>query len=578
MTDGRRWLAWATLITLTFTGAFNGSALFMGFGRDDGANLFNAVRLPALTYFFDPATLSAVSASALAPWNLLVYQISVALFGLNPAGHHLHLLVIVWATGLATFLFLRLWLSNVAALLGALLFLSGSPVAFISHEEMSGHYLYGLLFTIAAAGLFVRSLRGGGWPLALLSALFYLLAIACKEVFVPLPVALIFLPEGGFPQRLRRSSALGLIVLIYVGWRWLVFGGSLLGPRSVPIHATDALQQLASIPSLLFGSSWVIVTLLVLAGVLRRRLSSAEFLFVLMICGMLLVPLLPVTSGIGIRVPDRLLYLVWWVSACALAWLADRALDLRRGLLLALFASLIVGQLLVSMPWRAQIADLKQRWSQWYGFVQEGQGPRHLVLLNDNEYFWQKYHIDAMRMTAKRLGLGFNRSGQVIADISSLVQSRSAGGNSYVAFDEVGRRLRPPRNMDELDSWQVKLPRGRDGVYVFPAMPKLAFTAAGEVHGAQATGTSVVISGWLPASSLDVTVLVLAPYSCAATAFNKTPGTGSATVAFRLTLACASPQIAQQVAARGCLVSSNGLDYFVPGGQINPDCSRLSQR
>lgn len=175
----RRWQILALLATLATTFLLNGNAIRMGFGRDDGGNLFNAVRLSPLTYFLDPATLSAIGGAALAPWNLLIYDINLSLFGLDPAWHHLHLLVVVWACGVATFFFLKLWLSEGLALMGALLFLSGTPTAFISHEEMSVHYLYGLLFTIASAWCYVLGLRSQRWPLALLAALFYLLATTC---------------------------------------------------------------------------------------------------------------------------------------------------------------------------------------------------------------------------------------------------------------------------------------------------------------------------------------------------------------------------------------------------------------
>jgi hypothetical protein len=568
-------LALLAIVALTF--ALNGSALTMGFGRDDGNNLFNAVRLSPIVYFLDPATLSAVSANALTPWNLLVYDIGVTLFGLDARLHHLHLLLVVAACGYATFGFLRFWLADTVALMGALLFLAGTPVVFISHEEMSGHYLYGLLFTILAASCFVLGMRSGRPLPKLAGALLYAMACACKEVFVPLPVLLLFLPEKTLGERVRGSWGMWLVVALYTAWRWVVFEGSLLGPRGVPIQPTEALAQVAHIPLLLFGLAWYAVLVVVALALWRRRLSGREALFGVVLLGALVAPLLPVTGGVGIHAPDRLLLLIWWAFACLVAVLSVHCFRQRK-LALLFLALLAASQVLVSLPWRAEIAAIKGKWAQWYGVVLQDHGPAHLVLLKDKEYFWQKFHVEGMRMAARQLGLPFNPRARVISDAADMLESGPQEPANYLSLDEKTGTLRPARDEAELVRWASALPPKKADVYVFRAMPRMRFAQGGKVDAPGPAGALVTVTGELPGSSLGQGLLALVPQPCVSRSLARTAGAQDGMVHFELVLACAGPEAAKDVAAHVCVAASNGGDVIVPAGQANKDCDRLWQR
>lgn len=578
-----QWQALAVLAAAVFTLAVNGSSLSMGFGRDDGANLFNAVRLSPLTYFLDPPTLKAVSAYALTPWNLLVYSIGVALFGLDPAWHHFHLLVVVTACGFLTYWFLHLWLSPAMSLLGALLFLSGTPVMFISHEIMSGHYLYGLLFTIAASLCFVQAVRSGRWLPAAASALFFLLACACKEVFVPLPVVLLFLPEGRLVERLRASASLWLVVGGYFGWRWEVFEGHLLGPRGVGIDATVALRQFARIPSLLFGALWILPGAALALALWRASARGSTAVFALVLAGVLLAPLLPVTSGVGVRIPDRLLFLVWWVSASLLAIAAARVLGRWRfapGLLIVI---LIAGQLVISLPWRRELAAINEKWAAWYGWVLSDASPGNLLLLADTDYFWQKAHIDGLRMAAQELGLSHNRRGRVIADTEGLAQSGPGAPEQYLVFDERTRVLRPAADTAEWDLWVARLPSKPPEIYMFRSIPRMAFLMGGSVQPPQVQGARVSIEGQVPDGPWGQRFLVLVPERCEFASLHRNVFSGSVTAdavrsaSFRLELMCPTRESASRVAAGLCVVANNSGAMLVPAGQPNRECELLTR-
>ncbi|MDB5889350.1 MAG: putative rane protein [Polaromonas sp.] len=569
-----RWHLAALLSTLALTALLHGAALTMGFARDDGFNLFNAARLSPLTYFFDPATLKAVSASALTPWNLLVYDINVTLFGLDPRWHHLHLLAVVWACAMATWMFLRLWLPEMAALLAALLFLTGTPVVFISHEQMSGHYLYGLLFTILAAWSFVAAVRSGGAGLALLSGLLYMLATSCKEVFVPLPVALLLLPEGTLARRLRVSWALWLAVAAYTGWRWVVFDGSLLGPRGVPLQPQEALRQVAGMAPLLFSQAWILLPAAVILAVWRKALSAREALFLLVLAAILVAPLLPVTSGVGLHEPDRLLLLVWWTLACVMGAFAWRVLGQRRMAMVALMIAAGAMQVWLSQPWRAEIAQVKQRWSQWYGAVLDPRpGMLHLVLTGDGGYFWQKFHLDGMRMAARALGQPFNPQVQVIDNQDDLAEA-GADPSAFATYDAALGRLRTASGPQELRQWAAALPRRQVDVYVFRRMPQMAFNPQGTIERVQAHGAVVTVTGAVPPSDLGRNFLVLSPVACGGTVAHDPAGTMRGR--FELTLACADAQAARQAAGLLCVAVASGSQISVPAGHPGGRCDRLT--
>jgi hypothetical protein len=115
------------------------------------------------------------------------------------------LLLILWLTSLATYFLLRSWLAPAWSLLGTALFLTGAPTLYVSHEEMSGHYLYGLIFCILSIQCFLFHEKSHGGKYGTASALFYLLSVASKEIYVPLPFVLLIYPAESSQRRLQGS-------------------------------------------------------------------------------------------------------------------------------------------------------------------------------------------------------------------------------------------------------------------------------------------------------------------------------------------------------------------------------------
>lgn len=217
----------ALAVLALVTGVLYHGTLSDSWRGDDGAHLGFVSAYAPWQYFFIPEVTREFSAS-LTPWNALPYSINLALFGVHPAGFYAHQLFSLWLAAAVTVGFLRLWLPLRWALFGAVLFLVAPPTAHIASELMTGHYLEGLVLAIGAAWCFVLAMRCDSWRYALAAAALYLLATTCKEIYVPLPVVLLVLPEGRWRSRVRFLVPFGVVGLAYVGWRYTVLG-QLLG-------------------------------------------------------------------------------------------------------------------------------------------------------------------------------------------------------------------------------------------------------------------------------------------------------------------------------------------------------------
>lgn len=316
----------AIVLLAAITYILHKSAL-SGFWRfDDGALLRFATMLAPWEYFFLPEVTRAVSAGVhVTPWNVFFYDVNLWLFGFNPKWFYAHQLVLLWLTSIASFFFLRLWIASTWALFGAILFLAGAPTVHIAHELMTGHYAEGLLFTIIALHAYVVAVRELRWRWALIGALFYLLAVSCKEVYVPLVGILLFLPTGqNLRTRFQFSLPFGLVALFYVFWRYQVLGHLVGGyrPANTGYDPVLILKTFGNIPSFLLGDNTLgKAALLIVAMLIAFNIWNGRLNMKLLVVGatLLLLPLVPLTLFPGIVSADRYLFLIWWGVAVLIA-------------------------------------------------------------------------------------------------------------------------------------------------------------------------------------------------------------------------------------------------------------------
>lgn len=336
-------LAWTLGVALLLAAwclLLHASALQGGWHDDDPTVLAFAAAHSPWQYFSSREVMLQQSYANLTPWNALFYDLGLPFFGLDPRGHYAHQLAVLWATAWATACLLRRWLGAGAALAAAALFLAMPPTGAIGQQLMTGHYAYGLLFTVLAISAFIRALDGGrgawGWSLA--AAALYGAATLCKELYVPLPAVLLALPLGRFGARLRLAAPLLVVAAGYTVLRLWVLGGvggyAVLGAEAaLPWHAragsyAEALWEAAQMA--LGRGGWGVTALALLGLLLALGLlgaagapARARVRFLLVAAACLLGPVLPVflhdSAYIGYGF-DRLAFALGWATAVLAAW------------------------------------------------------------------------------------------------------------------------------------------------------------------------------------------------------------------------------------------------------------------
>jgi len=299
---------------------------------DDTQILVSIIRLPLLDHFIDPGTWQSYSPANLTPWLLASYKIDLSLFGLRPTLFYLHQLLALGGVTWILYLLLRLWVERLPAGFGALLFVTGAPLAFMSQQLMTRHYVEGAIFAMLSLYWYVRYLRRAGSIKLLVSVAAFGLAATAKEIYLPLLLLLPFVPESHWRRRLLASVPFAAMVLIYSIWRAFMLG-SLSGGYGTatttlsPQLALTVMNSLTTLPALLLGSPALpFFSLVLLLSLYYFSRNPARLLPALVAAAGVLGPLLPLVLTPGITSPDRYLFLPWLTLCFAVALFADAAL------------------------------------------------------------------------------------------------------------------------------------------------------------------------------------------------------------------------------------------------------------
>ena len=103
---------------------------------------------------------------------------------------------------------LKLWVPHIFAMFGVLVFLVSAPVGLASEFLMVRHYIEGSALMLLSFILFISALRRGSFALACAAALPYFFAMSGKEIYVPLAIIVLFIPEKKWLFRLKYASPL----------------------------------------------------------------------------------------------------------------------------------------------------------------------------------------------------------------------------------------------------------------------------------------------------------------------------------------------------------------------------------
>lgn len=453
------------LLLALFTFLAHGYNLGGSWRWDDGAHLGYAVTFSPLQYFFNPDITRLHSGANLTPWNAFFYDINLHLFGMNTAGHYSHMLLVLFLAALVFYAVLRQWLPLASALLGAAALLLGKPTLHIAAGLMHGHYATGLLFSLLAILGWTRHFKNGGRYWLVLSVLAYLLAVTCKEVYVPLVVLLPFLPIGTLWEKIRPLLPYLLIAAAYAGWRYLVLGSLIGGYGRGSFDAANTFRQFLDIPRLLLGTRlpgmlWASVFCLLLGwAAYRRRIAWPLFAIT---ATATLLPLVPLTAFPGINQADRYLFVPWVALSALLAGILPQP---RRHRTFGYLPHLLI--LLSLLPiHRQEKREIKPHlayWDSFYRFALSADKTRQALFVGPDDEGYKRLVLSEARSAADRLKHPPAGGGRllIIDQIGvNLLQARQANMEIFEMVD----RVWVPMSEERLAQHFPKPPRFAEGI------------------------------------------------------------------------------------------------------------------
>ena len=293
----------------------------------DDANILRSIfEHPFLAPFFD---YHVWPQQLFTPLLHVAFSVQWKLFAFNTAHWYEMQMAIACVTTLLVYAAVRQFLDAKRSFVAAALFAAGPPLCSVITQISTVHYYLAILFCALAVVTYARAVRTGSWPMTVLSAACYLLAMLSKEVAIPLPLLLIALPLGDRRTRLRFGIGHGLVTILYFLWRYAVLG-TFLGAYGWKIDAAEWPPLLARLPwrivqgaagtGAAIGLTLVaLMTLTIIAGVRNRR-TFGLLIAAILVAG---VPMLPLAKEVNRRyivVP----WLAWSIAFAAATTRRDR--------------------------------------------------------------------------------------------------------------------------------------------------------------------------------------------------------------------------------------------------------------
>ncbi|MEW8070024.1 MAG: hypothetical protein AB2826_06350 [Candidatus Thiodiazotropha sp.] len=494
------------LLAVTFLA--NQSALSAFWRFDDGWLLDYASRFSPSDYFLNPAITRGYSFNNLTPFNPFIYDVNLWLFGVSPRGFYTQHLTVMAGCAITTFLLLRIWLAPGFALAGAVLFLIGAPSLIVSQQLMVGHYLAGLMFCTLSIHAYIRSVERESWWLGLAALLFYMLATACKEIYVPLPITLLFIHKATLGRRIMHAAPMLGWTLCYTLWRYLVLG-SLIGGYETLSHGNswpEKLSQLVGIPQLLFGSAPLniavmgAVVALVSYTLYKRRLNLP---LTAVVAVAVLLPMVPLLGVPGITRPDRYLFLPWWLisifCAVAMANLPPSRYPYRMGIGLCL----ILGATIHAYQVRSNVQHKLHGFDTVYRLF-TSQAPDTVYFSSNKNAYHQETVLNGIRNALNRVhGTRLQRVG-ILTKRENITRLNNSN-ISVVQYDPSCNCIREIKDRipDSGVSRHSEQPEVLE-VSLSPPYPPLFEYATGEIEHLRVEGNNLYIKGWTDLRNEDI--------------------------------------------------------------------------
>lgn len=418
-----------------------GRSLRFWWTADDPAILRHVFLYGPSRYLFDRDVYQGFSKLFFFPGLLLSFDADLRVFGFRPVFFYLHQLASVALAAGLLYLLMRRWNGLAASLAAALLFLVGAPLARVVSQLGVRHYVDGLVFALAATLCFLQSVESPGRAWRVAAGALALAAMACKEIYVPLPFLLLALPQGSLRERVRRALPVFVALGLYVAWRVLLLGGYLGGYTG---ESSSPSELLGRVPILLRGLSDALlgaggaadegrVARLAATGVAAALAASILLLrrkslvLSLVVALLVLAPLLPVSNNFQARYA----FLPWAAAAMGAGWAAHAWRRTRRlaAVGVALVILMAAPALLANRKDWARVAGVaaRSRVEAQFFFHESVSGDvLRLPVEEGNYYTWLAW----LRTEALHGG----RSGRAVFD--DLFFCRDAGPTRVFAFSD----------------------------------------------------------------------------------------------------------------------------------------------
>lgn len=304
----------ALLLGLTF-GLYH-AALGFFWQADDFYNLRFSSHHTPIQILLSSETWAELPFKMVTPLLFHSFQLDLALAGASTVAFYFHQLLAIALSAVALYAVLRLWAPSGPSFAGGCLYLLGAPTGGLAATLMVRQYPEAITLLLFALGAFTLSLRRRGsrclhpgWGLA--SVGIYAAACLAKEIAVPLPLAVLLLPEGTLRDRLRAASPLALALGLYLGYRRYLIGtwfggyGWVVEPNQWPWLALTlpfkVAEQLAGAGGLLaWGFVGLVLVAAVVSPVFAHRPVDAATRW-LAALALVLLPILPVSFEMASR-------------------------------------------------------------------------------------------------------------------------------------------------------------------------------------------------------------------------------------------------------------------------------------
>lgn len=288
------------------------------FRFDDASHVLFASEYPWWGMLVDADQAYRFSRNNYTPFNTLIYEVGLGVFGNVIRGYYALHVAVLWAVAWATWWMLHRAVGAGVALAAAVLFMLSPPTWYVAGQLTVHHYVLGLLFAILHTCAFLRHLAMPRTSTLLLSMGCYLMAALCKEIYVLWPGALLFLPVAGWWSRVRVLSWHLPMTALYAFLRIRALDG--IGGYSATSQSGEWwqwLQGLSVVPAVMLGDTTLgtvgLVALAVFGLALLRQLRASLFAAAAVL--LVVAPLVMLVKYPGLVTPDRYFFLPWWLLA-----------------------------------------------------------------------------------------------------------------------------------------------------------------------------------------------------------------------------------------------------------------------